>query len=250
MEFTKCDILRVDHFRGFEAFWEIRAGEETAVNGRWVKGPGAELFLTVRSALAEWGIDLRIIAEDLGVITSQVDALRDELGFPGMRVLQMAFGKEPKAPEYRPHNHAPNTVVYTATHDHNTTLGWFTAAPGTQSTQTAEEIETERDYVRRYVGTDGREIHWDFVRLALGSVAWTALFPLQDVFGLGSEARMNRPGSGGGNWEWRFTSDMLTPAIRERLAELTNTFERSPAAAQRARDRGALPEITPVAAGS
>ncbi len=246
-EFTKCDILRVDHFRGFEAFWEIDAREETAVNGRWVKGPGAELFHTVRSALAASGIELRIIAEDLGVITSQVDALRDELGFPGMRVLQMAFGNEPRAPEYRPHNHAPDSVVYTATHDHNTTLGWFTARPGTQSTQSPEEIEAERAFVRRYVGTDGREIHWDFIRLALGSVAWMALFPLQDVLGLGGEARMNRPGSGDGNWEWRFTSDALTPAIRERLAELTDTFDRSPAATRQARDRSVLPEIAPVA---
>jgi 4-alpha-glucanotransferase len=249
-EFAKCDILRVDHFRGFEAFWEIPAEEPTAVHGRWVKGPGADLFLAVRSALAGEGVALRIIAEDLGVITSQVDALRDELGFPGMRVLQMAFGKEPKAADYRPHNHAPNSVVYTATHDHNTTMGWFTADPGSQSTQTFEEIQAERDLVRRYVGTDGREIHWDFIRLALGSVSWMAIFPLQDVLGLGGEARMNMPGQGGGNWEWRFTFDMLTQDIRGRLADMTDTYERSPASVQSARTRGALPEIMPAAVGS
>jgi 4-alpha-glucanotransferase len=249
MEFTKCDILRLDHFRGFEAYWEVPAHEDTAANGRWVRGPGAGVFTTVRAALEERGIALRIIAEDLGVITARVDALREELGFPGMRVLQMAFGNEPKAPEYRPHNHVPNSAVYTATHDHNTTRGWFTADPGSQSTQTPEEVLAERDFVRRYVGTDGREIHWDFIRLALGSVAWIAVFPLQDVIGLGSEARMNRPGSGSGNWEWRFTSDMLSPAIRDRLAELTHTYERSPAAIASLRARGLLPEIEVVTIG-
>lgn len=249
IEFAKCDILRLDHFRGFEAFWEIPADEPTATHGRWVKGPGAELFLAVRAALSREDIALRIIAEDLGVITSQVDALRDELGFPGMRVLQMAFGKEPKASLYRPHHHVPNSVVYTATHDHNTTVGWFTADPGTQSTQTPEDVEAERDLVCRYAGTDGREINWDFIRMALGSVAWMAIFPLQDVLGLGGEARMNRPGQGGGNWEWRFTSDMLKPDIGERLADMTDTYERSPASVQQARARGALPEITPMTVG-
>lgn len=247
MEFTKCDILRLDHFRGFEAFWEIPASEATAVNGRWVKGPGADLFHVVRGGLNEAGITMRIIAEDLGVITSQVDALREELGFPGMRVLQMAFGREPKASDYRPHNHVPNSVVYTATHDHNTTVGWFTAEAGTQSTQSIEDVEAERDLVRRYVGTDGREVHWDFVRLALSSVAWIAVIPLQDVLGLGTDARMNRPGSGGGNWEWRFTLDMLTQGIERRLASMTDAYERSPEAAARLQARAALPEIEAVA---
>lgn len=246
-ELTKCDILRLDHFRGFEAYWEIPATEETAINGRWVRGPGAELFHVVRSALGQLGMPLRIIAEDLGVITSQVDALREELEFPGMRVLQMAFGKEPKAPEYRPHNHIFNSAVYTATHDHNTTVGWH-AEPGTQSTQTEEEIEAEREFVRRYAGTDGREIHWDFIRLALGSVAWIALYPMQDVMGLGTESRMNRPGAGSGNWEWRFTFDMLTANDRRRLAELTDTYERSPASVHRVREKAGLPELQTVTA--
>jgi 4-alpha-glucanotransferase len=221
--FSLVDIVRLDHFRGFEAYWEIPAAEPTAVRGRWVRGPGASLFGAVRAALG----DIQVIAEDLGVITPEVDTLREQLDFPGMRILQMAFGNDPKATEYRPHNHVPNCVVYTATHDHNTTVGWFTAEPGTQSSQTKEEVEQEREYALRYVGTDGREIHWDFIRLALSSVARMAIFPLQDVLGLGTEARMNLPGTLRGNWEWRFTRKMLTPAIRDRLRELTEIYERS-----------------------
>ena len=169
-----------------------------------------------------------MIAEDLGVITPEVDNLREQAGFPGMRILQMAFGSDPKAPEYRPHNHIVNCAVYTATHDHNTTVGWFTAEPGTQTTQTRDEVKKEREYALKYLGTDGGEIHWDFIRLALSSVARIAIFPLPDVLGLGTEARMNLPGTSQGNWEWRFTSDMLTPVIRERLRELTKVYERSP----------------------
>jgi 4-alpha-glucanotransferase len=139
----------------------------------------------------------------------------------------MAFGNDPKASEYRPHNHIVNCAVYTATHDHNTTVGWFTAEPGTQTTQTPEEVRKEREYALKYLGTDGSEINWDFIRLALSSVAHIAIFPLQDVLGLGTEARMNLPGTTKGNWEWRFTGDMLTPGITERLLELTRVYERS-----------------------
>jgi 4-alpha-glucanotransferase len=222
--FTLVDIVRLDHFRGFQAYWEIPATEPTAVRGRWVKGPGIALFNAVRAVLG----DLPMIAEDLGIITTEVDNLREQLGLPGMRILQMAFGNDLKAPEYRPHNHIVNCAVYTATHDHNTTVGWFTAEPGTQTTQTAEEIKKERKYALEYLGTDGSEIHWDFIRLALSSVARVAIFPLQDVLGLGTEARMNLPGTSHGNWEWRFTNDMLTPEIKARLTELTRVFERSP----------------------
>lgn len=233
MNFALADVVRLDHFRGFEAYWEVPAGEKTAVNGRWVQGPGAELFRIVRAALEALGISFQVIAEDLGVITPEVDALRDELGLPGMRILQMAFGTDPKAAEYRPHHYVPNCAVYTATHDHNTTAGWFTAKPGTETTQTAAEIEAERRFARQYAASDGREIHWDFIRLALGSVAALAIFPLQDVLGLGTESRMNRPGTGEGNWEWRFTADMLTPAVRDRLASLTRTYDRGPASKPR-----------------
>ncbi|MFQ5967223.1 MAG: 4-alpha-glucanotransferase, partial [Acidimicrobiia bacterium] len=161
------DLVRLDHFRGFEAHWEIPASEPDAINGRWVKGPGAALFEALRSALG----DLPVIAEDLGVITPEVDALRDEFGLPGMRILQMAFGRDSKAREYRPHNHVRHCVAYTGTHDHNTTVGWFTAEPGTATTQTLEEVQRERAHVLKYLGTDGREINWDFIRLAFSSVA-------------------------------------------------------------------------------
>jgi len=222
--FSLVDMVRLDHFRGFQAYWEIPATEPTAVKGRWVKGPGIALFNALKSALG----DVQMIAEDLGIITPEVDNLREQLGFPGMRILQMAFGSDPKAPEYRLHNHIVNSAVYTATHDHNTTVGWFTGEPGTQTTQTRDEVKKEREYALKYLGTDGSEINWDFIRLALSSVARIAIFPLQDVLGLGTEARMNLPGTSQGNWEWRFTPDMLTPTIRERLRELTRIYERNP----------------------
>jgi 4-alpha-glucanotransferase len=217
MNLSLVDIIRLDHFRGFEAYWEIPAEEPAAINGRWVKGPGADFFNAMQNALGE----LPVIAEDLGVITPEVDALRDQFGFPGMRVLQMAFGNDPKAPEYRPENHIQNCVVYTATHDHNTTVGWFTAEAGKETTQTKEEVEEERANVVKYLGTEGREIHWDFIRLALDSVANTAILPLQDVLGLGSKHRMNRPGTAHGNWEWRFDPRMLTLEVEKKLRELT-----------------------------
>lgn len=219
------DLLRLDHFRGFEAYWEIPAAETEAVNGRWVKGPGAGLFAAVKSALG----DLPVIAEDLGVITPEVEALRDEFAFPGMKILQMAFGRDPKAHEYRPHRHGRHCAVYTSTHDHNTTVGWFRADGGKETTQSHEEVEQERALALRYLGTDGREIHWDMIRLAMSSVATLAIFPLQDVLGLGSDARMNRPGTARGNWEWRFEAPMLTGALAGRLRDLTALYDRGPA---------------------
>lgn len=223
VNFSLVDIVRLDHFRGFQAYWEIPATEPTAVKGKWVKGPGIELFKAVKDVLG----DVRMIAEDLGVITPQVDTLREQLGLPGMRILQMAFGNDPKASEYRPHRHIVNCAVYTATHDHNTTVGWFTAEPGTQTTQTIEEVKNEREYALQYLGTAGSEIHWDFIRLALSSVAHIAMFPLQDVLGLGTEARMNLPGTSQDNWEWRFAWESLTPDVAARLRELIRIFERN-----------------------
>jgi 4-alpha-glucanotransferase len=216
------DLLRLDHFRGFESYWEIPASESHATNGRWVKGPGAELFAAVKAALG----DLPVIAEDLGVITPEVETLRDTFNFPGMRILQMAFARDPKAHTYRPHNYIQNCIVYTATHDHNTTVGWFTAEPGKETTQSKEEIEEERTGVLKYLGTDGREIHWEMIRLAMSSVAQLAMIPLQDVLGLGSECRMNRPGTLKRNWEWRFLPDQLTDEVGTRLRDLTDLFER------------------------
>lgn len=224
MNLALFDMVRLDHFRGFEAYWEVPGSESTAVDGRWVKGPGARLFEAVKKALG----DLPLIAEDLGLITFEVDALREHLGLPGMKVLQMAFSSDPKAREYLPHNHVRNCVVYTATHDQNTTVGWFTVEPGTQTTQTPREVHQERRYALQYTGKDGAEINWDFIRLALGSVALVAIFPMQDILGLGAESRMNLPGTTEGNWEWRFNRDDVTPRVAHRLRELTAVYERAP----------------------
>ena len=207
------DVVRIDHFRGFAAAWEVPAGAETAVHGRWVPGPGADLFRALEAAP---GGPAPIIAEDLGTITEDVRALLAELGYPGMKVLQFAFGGQPDNP-YLPHTFDdPNCVVYTGTHDNDTTRGWYASAP-----------EPERDFVRRYLGTSGADITWDFIRLALASVADAAVIPLQDVLDLGSEARMNVPGAAEGNWRWRATAQQLQPAIADRLRELTWLYARA-----------------------
>src|SRR5512136_140573 len=211
------DIIRIDHFRGFEGYWEIPATETTAINGRWVHGPGAALFEAVQKALGT----LPIIAEDLGLITPEVDALREQFGLPGMKVLQFAFGSDPEADDYRPHNYPQNCVVYTGTHDNNTTLGWFKGQDVKDTTQSKAVWEKERQVALDYLGTDGHEISWDFIRLALMSAADTAIIPMQDILGLGSEARMNIPGRTEGNWCWRFAPDMLTQQIKARLRKLT-----------------------------
>jgi 4-alpha-glucanotransferase len=219
---SQVDIIRLDHFRGFEKYWEVPGTDATALNGRWVPGPGVELFKSVQKMLG----GLPIIAEDLGVITPEVDSLRDQLGFPGMRVLQFAFGNDPKADEYKPHNYPRNCVVYTGTHDNNTTIGWFSDSGMEGVTQSREEKKIERQTALKYLGTDGHEINWDFIRLALMSVADMAIIPMQDVLGLGSEARMNLPGTTEGNWCWRFAPDMLTEGIKHRLKELTVLYGR------------------------
>jgi len=216
------DIIRLDHFRGFEKYWEVPGTDTTAMNGRWVPGPGLELFNALQKALGT----LPIIAEDLGIITPEVDALREQLELPGMRVLQFAFGSDPKADDYKPHNYLRNCVVYTGTHDNNTTIGWFRGSRIEDTTQSKKEKERERQSALKYLGTDGHEINWDFIRLALMSVADTAIIPMQDVLELGSEARMNLPGTTEGNWCWRFVSDMLTEEIKGRLKELTALYGR------------------------
>ena len=217
------DMVRLDHFRGFAACWEIPAGAETAQNGRWVEAPGREIFQTLQQELGE----LPLIAEDLGVITPDVDALRVEFGFPSMRILQMGFYEE----RHLPHNYERKVAVYTGTHDNDTTVGWFNSQPGAGSTRSAEQIERERDLCLRYLDTDGREIHWDFIRAAFASVAGTAIVPLQDVLGLGTEARMNLPATTSGNWQWRYRSEDLTDKMRDRLRELSSLYERLPATA-------------------
>jgi 4-alpha-glucanotransferase len=215
------DIARVDHFRGFAAAWEVPGGDETAENGHWVPVPGHELFTAVRNALG----DLPLIAEDLGVITADVTSLRDEFGFPGMRILQYAFGGDAKNHDL-PHNFIHNCVAYTGTHDNDTAVGWWSSKSGAGSTRDSRAIDHEHEYCLRYLNTDGREINWDMIRAVWSSVADTAIASLQDVLGLGNEARMNLPASTSGNWTWRFTGDAITDAAVERLNILTETYGR------------------------
>ena len=215
------DIARIDHFRGFAACWEIPGGDKTAERGRWVDVPGKKLFTAVRKALGE----LPIIAEDLGVITPDVEKLRDRFGLPGMRILQFGFSSDARNIDL-PHNYCQNVVVYTGTHDNDTTVGWFNSVAGAGSTRTAAQIKSERNFCLKYLNTKGEEIHWDFVRAVLGSVADTAIVPLQDLLGLGTEARMNLPNSTAGNWTWRFPDRRLTDAHGERLRGLSDTYGR------------------------
>lgn len=222
--FRLCDVVRIDHFRGFEAYWEIPADAETAASGRWQPGPGLALFAALRDALAEDGRPLPIIAEDLGEITPEVDALRHAVGLPGMRILQFAFDGRSDNP-YLPHNHERDSVVYTGTHDNDTTRGWWQALE-----------PTTQDYVRRYLGVDARGIEWDLIRAASASVASRAIVPMQDVLGLGSEARMNRPGVAEGSWTWRFDWAQVAPWHAELLADLARVHGR---AGRRRSDRDA-----------
>jgi len=216
------DLVRLDHFRGFEACWEIPGDDQTAENGRWIQVPGPALFEALRAALPA----LPCVAENLGVITPEVEQLRRELGFPGMAVLQFAFGADPPVPEFLPHNYSHKLVVYTGTHDNDTTVGWWHAGPEDGSTRSAAAIDAERAYCRRYLGSDGREIHWAFIRAALASVAALAVVPLQDVLGLGSEARMNLPARPADNWRWRFRRGAFSDELRARLRELSEVYGR------------------------
>jgi 4-alpha-glucanotransferase len=216
------DLVRLDHFRGFEAYWEVPATASTAAEGKWVEGPGAELFRVLQAALKE----LPFVAENLGVITPGVEALRTSFGFPGMSLLQFAFGNDPQGPSFRPHNYSRELVAYTGGHDNDTTVGWWTSAGVGESTRTEEDIREERDFTRRYLGFQNEEVNWVFIRAVLASVANTAIVPLQDVFGLGSEARMNLPGTLSGNWRWRYKPNSLTKEIREKLLALTLLFDR------------------------
>src|SRR5262249_39360897 len=204
------DLIRLDHFRGFEAAWHIPAGMSTAQVGAWVPGPGVKFFEALRRALG----GLPLIAEDLGLITPEVEQLRDDLHLPGMRILQFAFGGATEN-RFLPHHYDRNTVVYTGTHDNDTTWGWY------ESIQ-----EGERDLVRRYIARPGDDIAWDLIRLAWASVADYALVPLQDLLDLGAEARMNLPGRPSGNWRWRFTADQLTIEMLDRLEGLTKLYSR------------------------
>ena len=208
------DLIRIDHFRGFEAYWAVKEGETTAINGEWITAPGELFFQTVKEELGS----LPILAEDLGIITPEVEALRDKFEFPGMKILQFAFGSDCNNP-YLPFNVPTNCVIYTGTHDNDTTVGWFEKAN-----------DYERGRVLQYLGCISEDgIHWDMIRLALTSVADCAILPMQDLLGLDSSARMNSPGKADGNWLWRYRSEVLTDELRDRFRDLTMLCRRAPA---------------------
>jgi 4-alpha-glucanotransferase len=216
------DSVRLDHFRGFEAFWEVSAYAATAQEGNWTKGPGAEFFRAVKADLKV----LPFVAENLGVITPEVEALRKEFGLPGMSLLQFAFGNDPQGPSFRPHNFSRELVAYTGGHDNDTTVGWWNSSGVGESTRTAEDIRKEREFARAYLGFEDEPVNWVLIRAVLASVAEIAVVPLQDVLGLGSEARMNLPGTVTGNWKWRYKANALTRDLAERLGNLTTIFDR------------------------
>jgi 4-alpha-glucanotransferase len=210
-QLEQFDILRIDHFRGLEAAWEIPADEPTAQNGEWVKAPGKALLKEMKAKMGA----IPLVAEDLGIITDEVEALRDEFHLPGMKILQFAFGSGPDNP-YLPDHYERNCVVYTGTHDNDTTLGW------SQSIS-----EYERNYACDYLGNPSISLHCALIQAALGSVANLAVIPMQDILELGSEARMNTPGTTVGNWKWRFQWDQLSHERATRFAYLVSLFNRN-----------------------
>ena len=209
-QFLLSDIVRIDHFRGLESYWEIPADSETALNGKWVDGPKDDFFETL---IQSFGEEPPIIAEDLGIITDEVRALRDKFGLPGMKILQFAF--EDDDSNYLPYNQPYNCVCYTGTHDNDTTTGWYASAS-----------EKARDKVRRYMNTDGSQISWDFIRTCFGTPARFALIPIQDLFCQGSEYRMNTPGKSEGNWAYRVKKELLTSDVAKRLYDVTKLYGR------------------------
>ena len=214
----QVDIVRLDHFRGFEAYWEIPYGNDTAVEGQWVKGPGHDFFQKVNQALGE----LPIIAEDLGVITPEVTEIREAYHLPGMKIMQFAFASDPDD-DFLPHNYPPECVAYTGTHDNNTTRGWYDHAP-----------EREKDLCRRYLARSGQDIAWSMIRALWQSVAAWVLAPMQDFLSLGEWARMNYPGNPAGNWDWRMHPDAVSEGLLQRLHETNFLYGRLPEEEKRA----------------
>lgn len=202
--FDLYDAIRVDHFRGFDAYWEVSASKKTAIKGQWVKAPGIELFTTIKTQLGE----LPIIAEDLGVVTPEVEQLRDMFNFPGMKILQFAFDSD-ETNSFLPHNYSQNCVTYTGTHDNDTTIGWFNSAP-----------EVEKHRLREYTRSNGSNVQWELIRLGMLSVADQAIFPLQDFMNLDTSHRMNIPGTVGNNWMWRYTPEMLHNVDKQQIKKL------------------------------
>ncbi len=204
------DIIRIDHFRGFAGYWEVPGNAKTAEKGRWVPGPGKDLFYTIRQTLG----DLPIIAEDLGLITPDVVDLRDSFDLPGMRILQFAFGDGPADP-FLPHNYVRNCVVYTGTHDNDTVRGWYERVP-----------EKEKAFYRQYLDRDGSQVAWDMIRGVWSSVAVFGLAPMQDFLGLGNEARMNYPGNPSGTWMWRMSAKAQSPELQAKIKEINYIYSR------------------------
>lgn len=203
----RFDAVRLDHFIGFQRYWEVPAGAKTAKEGRWVPGPGADLFAAVAAGHPE----LELIAEDLGVLTPEVEALRDRFDLPGLRLLQFAFGSDAQSKGFLPHNYPRRCVAYSGTHDNDTTVGWYTES----------SRPDERDRARRYLSCDGSSINWDFIKAVLSSTADIAIVIPQDLLGLGSSARMNLPGAGKGHWRWRLRPGQLDDALAAKLLNLT-----------------------------
>ncbi len=208
------DIIRLDHFRGFVSYWEVLAGEETAINGRWVEVPVEDFLSTLFKRFSY----LPIIAEDLGIITPDVREMIGRFGFPGMKLLLFAFGDDFPTGSYLPHNYTKNCVVYTGTHDNNTVKGWFKR----------EASPEDKNRLFRYIGRKVSEenIHWEFIRLAMRSIANTVIIPMQDILGLGEEAKMNLPATSSGNWQWRLMPDQITPSLISGLSEMTEVYGR------------------------
>ena len=206
------DIVRLDHFRGFAACWEVPGKARTAEKGRWVRGPGRHFFQALQDDLGS----LPIIAEDLGVITPDVEELRQRFNLPGMKILQFSFAGRPTDP-FLPHNYPNNCVVYTGTHDNDTARGWYQRVP-----------EEERDFYRRYLDRSGENVAWDLIRACWSSVAVLALAPMQDFLNLGNEARMNYPGNPSGNWTWRMSAEALSEELGGRIQELNFLYGRQP----------------------
>ncbi|HUR34841.1 MAG TPA: 4-alpha-glucanotransferase [Vicinamibacterales bacterium] len=208
------DLVRIDHFRGFQAFWQVPHGETTAINGTWADCPGDRFFHALEHELGH----VPVWAEDLGLVTPAVEKLRDDFDFPGMKVLQFGFDEKGAENPYLPFNFPHNCVCYTGTHDNDTTVGWWAGLAAAQ-----------RQQVLDYAGPDAsRDIHWAMIRLAMSSVAHTVVVPLQDLLGLGTAARMNVPGRADGNWSWRYDAASITPQVRERLRAMTDTYGRAP----------------------
>lgn len=217
------DIIRIDHFRGFEAYWEIPGTEETAINGKWVKGPGMDLFRALRDDLGE----LPILAEDLGIITEEVKQLRLECGFPGMRILQFIVANDDNEPGYHPNEFPNDCVSYTGTHDNDTTVGWYQTGRSDGSPKSEAEIAHEQHKIRVALNSDGTQIHWDLIKRSMHTNADLAITPMQDLLGLGTEHRMNQPGRASGNWRWRLQWSQITETVKTTMTAITHESHRA-----------------------